>query len=129
MNSKEQPDPVCRHIGATGKIGNIRDIGMLGHLGALGRWDIVGRFQYGASSWAGFKSRCPTLSNAMGLVGTKMKADAAGSLWPVYWVGLLQDPGARCNRFGFANSRSSAGGIGGIGCIGRGVLEGLRELR
>jgi len=59
----------------------------------LGSWALVlkgAASRVGASSWAAFQSRCPTL--AMALAETEMLADAAGSLQPVCWVGLLQEP-------------------------------------
>jgi hypothetical protein len=61
----------------------------------LGSWALVLKevaTKVGASSWADFQTRCALPTEAMVEAEAKMVADAGGSLQPVYWVGLLQEP-------------------------------------
>jgi len=70
----------------------------------LGSWALVlkeAAAKVGVSSWADFQTRCPTLADTMALAETKMLADAAGSLQPIYWVGLLQEPRGKMQSFWF----------------------------
>jgi len=70
----------------------------------LGSWALVlkeAASNVGATSWADFQTRCASLADPIAQAETKMLTDAGGSLQPVYWVGLLQEPRGKMQSFWF----------------------------
>ena len=59
----------------------------------------------GVASWASFSSRCGPLAQQLAEAEAKLIHDSGGSVQPVDWVGLLDEPTGKLQSFWFAKLR------------------------